>query len=364
MIANQNSFLIPFQAMNNWMECSLMPRVMAAISSGIGRDSWVMDVPSFTRFGHFQYYAQQESDLLKKFVNYTLETDFPHLMTKGSIPSKGTYTKWFDEVCTSTCDMVVEWMRVGFVHGVMNTDNMSILGLTIDYGPYGWLESYDPNWTPNTTDATHHRYAFAQQAKIAHWNLYQLANAIYPLIDEVEPLEKVLNDYADRYGKRWLSMMTQKLGLSQVQDEEDGELIKQLLAFFSVQETDMTIFFRRLAGVQTTQENVSVAKAIEHLKPAFYTNEFKDGAEKAITDWLNNYAQRCAQDGNNAAQRESLMNSVNPKYVLRNYLAQLAIDKSEKGDHSMVNELLDVLRRPYDEQPDKEHLNQKKARLG
>lgn len=316
--------------------------------------------PSFTRFGHFQYYAQQESDLLKKFVDYTIETDFPHLMTKGSIPSKGTYTKWFDEVCTSTCDMVVEWMRVGFVHGVMNTDNMSILGLTIDYGPYGWLESYDPNWTPNTTDATHHRYAFAQQAKIAHWNLYQLANAIYPLIDEVEPLEKVLNDYADRYGKRWLSMMTQKLGLSQVQDEEDGELIKQLLAFFSVHETDMTIFFRRLADVQTTEESFSVAKSIEHLKPAFYTNEFKDGAEKAITGWLTSYAQRCDQDSNNAAQRESLMNSVNPKYVLRNYLAQLAIDKSEKGDHSMVNELLDVLRRPYDEQPDKEHLNQKR----
>lgn len=155
--------------------------------------------PSFTRFGHFQYYAQQDGDLLKQFVDYTISTDFPHLMSEGAALGKDIYLKWFEEISTNTCDMIVEWMRVGFVHGVMNTDNMSILGLTIDYGPYGWLESYDPNWTPNTTDATHHRYAFGQQAQIAHWNLYQLANAIYPLIDEVPPLEKLLNDYADRY---------------------------------------------------------------------------------------------------------------------------------------------------------------------
>lgn len=312
--------------------------------------------PSFTRFGHFQYYAQQNVELLKQFVDYTIKTDFPHLPE----PSKGTYIKWFEDIYTSTCDMVVEWMRVGFVHGVMNTDNMSILGLTIDYGPYGWLEPYDSNWTPNTTDATHHRYAFGQQAQIAHWNLYQLANAIHPLIDEVEPLEKALNGYADRYGQQWLLMMTKKLGFSQVKGEQDSELIKQLLAFFELHETDMTLFFRRLANICGNDKTLDSELAIKQLAPAFYPDEMPNDATKTLTTWLENYWQRRQQDPITAQQREDLMNKVNPKYVLRNYLAQQAIEKSEQGDHSMVNELLEVLRHPYDEQPDKEHLNQKR----
>lgn len=312
--------------------------------------------PSFTRFGHFQYYAEQDIGLLKQFVDYTIRTDFPHLPT----PSKETYIKWFDEICTSTCDMVVEWMRVGFVHGVMNTDNMSILGLTIDYGPYGWLEPYDSNWTPNTTDSQHHRYAFGQQAQIAHWNLYQLANAIYALIDEVEPLEKALNTYADRYGKQWLFMMNQKLGFSRVDKGSDTELVKQLLAFFELHETDMTIFFRRLTDISCKGEAFDIKWAIDQLSPAFYQDDMSAGTKNTLTAWLNAYWQRRQEDSITALQREALMKKVNPKYVLRNYLAQQAIEKSEQGDHSMVNELLDVLRKPYDEQPGKEHLNQKR----
>ena len=316
--------------------------------------------PSFTRFGHFQYYAQQEGDLLKKFVDYTITTDFPHLFNEETGLGKEIYLKWFEEVCTSTCDMVVEWMRVGFVHGVMNTDNMSILGLTIDYGPYGWLESYDTDWTPNTTDSQHHRYAFGQQAQIAHWNLYQLANAIYPLIDEVTPLEKILNNYADRYGKQWLMMMTKKLGFSSVKKETDTDLVKQLLAFFSQSETDMTIFFRQLAKVESLEESLNIELAMGFLTPSFYVDELSAEAKKLLTDWLTSYWQRRQQDPVTAEQRTILMNRVNPKYVLRNYLSQLAIDKSEQGDHSGVNELLEVLRTPYDEQPEKEHLNQKR----
>lgn len=316
--------------------------------------------PSFTRFGHFQYYGQQEGDLLKQFVDYTITTDFPHLVNADTVLGKETYLKWFDEVCTTTCDMVVEWMRVGFVHGVMNTDNMSILGLTIDYGPYGWLESYDSNWTPNTTDAQHHRYAFGQQAQIAHWNLYQLANAIYALIDDVEPLEKALNDYADRYGKQWLMMMTKKLGFSFVEKETDTELVKQLLAFFAQQETDMTIFFRHLAMLSSTKEQLNIEQAIQHLDSSFYTDELPVEIVEILTNWLRDYWQRRQQDPITDEQRVVLMNNVNPKYVLRNYLAQLAIDKAEQGDNSGVDELLEVLKKPYDEQPEKEHLNQKR----
>jgi len=312
--------------------------------------------PSFTRFGHFQYYAQQSKDLLKQFVDFTIKIDFPHLPE----PCKETYIRWFEEICVSTCDMIVEWMRVGFVHGVMNTDNMSILGLTIDYGPYGWLEAYDSNWTPNTTDAQHHRYAFGQQAKIAHWNLYQLANAIYLLVDEVEPLEKALNAYADRYDKKWLFMMTKKLGFSSVIKETDTDLVKQLLAFFEQHETDMTIFFRRLEGVQISDNIFDSCSALKHLMPAFYGSDMEEETSNSLVGWLERYAERSEKDSINAEQRTALMNGVNPKYVLRNYLAQLAIDKSEQGDHSMVNELLEVLRHPYDEQLDKEHLNEKR----
>ena len=311
--------------------------------------------PSFTRFGHFQYYAQQSVELLKTFTDYTIQADFPHL----GEPNKDCYIRWFNEVCQSSCDMVVEWMRVGFVHGVMNTDNMSILGLTIDYGPYGWLESYDPDWTPNTTDANNHRYAFSQQAKVTHWNLYQLANAIYPLIEETEPLEQALNDFGQRYADKWLAMMGKKLGFAHA-NEGDRDLIQQLLDFFGQYETDMTIFFRCLADVCADNEKLDAQPTINTLRVAFYEENMSQDIKRQLTTWLQNYWSRRQNDPLCATQRRELMNTTNPKYVLRNYLAQQAIEKSEQGNHSLLHELLSVLKSPYDEQPEKEHLNQKR----
>lgn len=134
--------------------------------------------PTFTRFGNFQVFsARGEATILKQLVDYTIETDFSHL----GQPSAEIYADWFKQVCQLTAKLIIEWMRVGFVHGVMNTDNMSILGLTIDYGPYGWLDNYDPKWTPNTTDAHNRRYCFGNQPYIAHWNLAQLGQALYGL---------------------------------------------------------------------------------------------------------------------------------------------------------------------------------------
>src|SRR4051812_24775649 len=136
--------------------------------------------PTFVRFGNFQILAAAgENDTLKKLADYVIATHYPEL----GPPSRDVYAKWFDEICRRTARLMVDWMRVGFVHGVMNTDNMSILGLTIDYGPYGWLEGYDPSWTPNTTDAQGRRYAYGNQPQIAQWNLLQLANAVYPLLE-------------------------------------------------------------------------------------------------------------------------------------------------------------------------------------
>lgn len=309
--------------------------------------------PSFLRFGSYEIHsARGDIDTLRTLVDFTITTEFPHLGT----PSVDVYLKWFAEVCDRTADMIVHWMRVGFVHGVMNTDNLSILGLTIDYGPYGWLEDYDPNWTPNTTDASGRRYRFGNQAQIAQWNLFQLANAIYPLIDDAAPLREILNDYADLYDQKWQTMRTKKLGLNDYNATTDQALNKELHEVLQLVETDMTIFYRKLADVDCENLQLSDKDLIAPLMEAYYTPDALSTEDKTRTsNWLRSYQQRVAEDGTSNVARRQKMNATNPKYVLRNYMAQLAIDKAELGDFSLVNELLDVLRQPYAEQAGMAH---------
>ena len=259
-------------------------------------------------------------------------------------------------------------MRVGFVHGVMNTDNMSILGLTIDYGPYGWLEDYDPDWTPNTTDASGRRYRFGNQPAVAHWNVFQLANAIAQLTKEPEPLEKALESFVDHYEKTAGEMMAAKLGIAELKTEEDHSLKQSLWDILQLVETDMTIFYRKLADVPAETTDQSDADIMAPIMDAYYKPEQLDetvkGSDetprKQVAAWLRRYKVRVQKEGTTDANRRKAMNRVNPKYVLRNYMAQLAIDKSETGDHSLIHELLDVLRNPYDEQPDKEQHAEKR----
>ena len=317
--------------------------------------------PSFVRFGNFQLFAARgEIDILQQLVDYTIRTDFPHL----GEPSRATYLTWFEEVCRTTAQLIVHWLRVGFVHGVMNTDNMSILGLTIDYGPYGWLEDYDSNWTPNTTDAASHRYAFGKQPQIAHWNLVQLANALYPLIEQTEPLEKALSSYVQEFEACWQVMMAHKLGLQSFKPDLDDSLVSGLLEILQLAETDMTIFYRRLASLAldaTPVAQVDAPAFIQPLLDAYYVPEQLTPETTArIAAWLRRYHDRVREDGTDDETRRRRMNAVNPKYVLRNYLAQLAIDKAEQGDPSLVHDLLELLRHPYDEQPDKEAYAQKR----
>ena len=311
--------------------------------------------PSFVRFGNFQIFAARgEVDVLQQLVDYTIRTDFPHL----GEPSRATYLAWFEEVCRTTARMVVHWLRVGFVHGVMNTDNMSILGLTIDYGPYGWLENYDSNWTPNTTDAASHRYAFGKQPQIAHWNLVQLANALYPLIEQTEPLEKALSSYVQEFESCWQTTMAHKLGLQAFKPDLDDSLVASLLEILQLAETDMTIFYRRLASCDLDAkpvDQIDDATFIQPLLDAYYVPEqLTPETTTRIAAWLRRYHDRVREDGTDDETRRKRMNAVNPKYVLRNYLAQLAIDKAEQGDPAMVHDLLELLRHPYDEQPDQE----------
>ncbi len=303
--------------------------------------------PSFVRFGSFEIHvARQEIELLRRLADFTIETDFPHL---GN-PSREVYLKWFDEVCRRTADMIIHWMRVGFVHGVMNTDNMSILGLTIDYGPYGWVDDYDPGWTPNTTDAHSRRYVFGNQPQVAQWNLAQLARSILPLVDEVEPLQAILDDFSGYYLLGFQKMMATKLGFKNFEADSDEGLLTDLFALLQTEETDMSIFFRKLAAVNLEDR----VNQVDPLREAWYA-EPSDDLLNRTEQWLSRYVDRAGRDGSTAKEREVRMNAVNPKYVLRNYLAQQAIDKSHEGDHSMISELLEVMRNPYDEQPEFEH---------
>lgn len=314
--------------------------------------------PSFTRFGNFQIFAaRNDIATLRKLVDFTIRCDFPHLADglppETEVPQE-VVERWFTEVCHRTAEMIVHWQRVGFVHGVMNTDNMSILGLTIDYGPYGWLEGFDRGWTPNTTDAQGRRYRFGNQPVVAHWNLYQLANAIVQLTESAGPLEQSLEEYADTYNREYYSMMSRKLGLGKFQPETDQQLVDDLLDVLSATETDMTIFFRRLANLDCNNEAPLDSVPDDLAFACYKPEELDDEPGKRIVQWLNSYRVRIRRADTDTVSRRRDMNLTNPKYVLRNYMAQIAIDASADGDHSEVNRLLELLRQPYNEQPDSE----------
>ncbi|MFN3986319.1 MAG: protein adenylyltransferase SelO [Rhodocyclaceae bacterium] len=299
--------------------------------------------PSFIRFGNFEIFASRGDEaVLGQLVDFTIDRDFPELAAAGD--GRHRRAQWFAGVCERSARLMVDWMRVGFVHGVMNTDNMSILGLTIDYGPYGWIDDFDLDWTPNTTDATGRRYRFGNQPSVAHWNLVQLANALYPLFGEVAPLQDGLDRFVAVFEAENRRMHAAKLGLREY-GEGDAERVANLHQWLTRCEVDMTIFYRTLAGLNPGQ-----ARA-EHFAEAYYDEAKVLQHREEIDAWLTDYARRVARDDETEAVRSARMNAVNPRFVLRNYLAQQAIDAAEQGDPGMISELLEVLRKPYDEQP-------------
>ncbi|MEM9680228.1 MAG: YdiU family protein [Bacteroidota bacterium] len=303
--------------------------------------------PTFIRFGNFELFAaRQDHDNLKALADYTIKYFFPEL----GKPSKQAYIEWFKVITDRTLDMIIHWQRVGFVHGVMNTDNMSILGLTIDYGPYGWLEGFDFGWTPNTTDRQNKRYRYGNQPNIALWNLLQLANAIYPLVEEVEPFETILNQYKIDFESRSLDMMRSKLGL-QIKDSEDSKLIQSLEDILGLTETDMTIAFRQLSRYKTGMKS----EGLPLISKAFYNpDDIKGAIENQWKGWFEVYDKRLHKEDTTDQVRADFMNRVNPKYVLRNYMAQMAIDKADEGDYALIDELFTMLKKPYDKQPEYE----------
>ena len=315
--------------------------------------------PSFIRFGSFELFsAQNDIENLKKLADFTIKYYFPHLVTSSMSlraesrsekqKEKQKYLDFFQEVTSTTKNLILHWQRVGFVHGVMNTDNMSIHGITIDYGPYGWMDDFNPNWTPNTTDAEGKRYRFGNQPNIALWNLLQLANALYPLIEDAKPLETILDGYSNEFQSDFMKMMSGKIGL-QNPKTSDESIVNQLLVTLRETETDMTIFYRLLA---TVSKNDAAEQALEKINFAFYIPEtVKDSIKESWLYWFTIYLERLQEETFSNEERASKMNLVNPKYVLRNYMAQLAIEAAEEGDYSVLEELFEMLKKPYDEQP-------------
>ena len=307
---------------------------------------------SFLRIGSFELPAARgESEMLSDLLGYCLREYHPDWEppAKGEAIPPSMALDWFEWLASKSADMVVHWMRVGFVHGVLNTDNLSVLGETIDYGPYGWLEDYDEGWTPNTTDAQGKRYRFGNQAAIVHWNLVRLASAIVPLVGDVEGLQAIIDAWPASYESRWQSMMQGKLGL--VQEPEDKALIQDLGPLLAAAETDMTLFFRALAKLPLGQEQGPSAEDVRAAFAAchYQSAEFDGPRVEALQNWCQRYARCSLAQGVDDIARAGLMNQNNPLVVLRNYLAQLAIDRAEKGDPGGITDLLEALRHPYED---------------
>ena len=287
--------------------------------------------PSFIRFGSFQIHsAMGDIPTLKSLLEHTITHHFPE---HDGTTDKGL-VQWLSHVAEQTALMISHWMRVGFVHGVMNTYNMSIHGLTIDYGPYGWLEDYNPGWTPNTTDLRTRRYRYGQQPQIGAWNIARLLEAMVPLMEQPDLLHDVLDGYTNAYSTFQNEMWAMKLGLEEFRDDDES-LIRDLNELLQRVETDMTIFFRLLSSIQEP--------TIQSLADAFYDPTTIPTEE--WNAWLLTWWQRVHSN----PDRKAMLSS-NPKYVLRNWMAQLAIEAAESGDLSVCKELYTVLLNPYDEQ--------------
>lgn len=305
--------------------------------------------PSFIRFGSFEIFAARgDIETLTRLFDFTLARDFPHIDEEGD----DRVVTLFLEVCRRTAEMVSHWIRVGFVHGVMNTDNMSILGLTIDYGPYGWLEDFDPNWTPNTTDLPGRRYRFGSQPAVCRWNLLRLAEVLGLLMDDPQRLLEGLDLFANHYQTRADEQTLEKFGLHHRHGadspDEDSLLMARAFQLMGECEVDMTLFFRALATLGDESD-------VDHFEDSFYDPQKVQAHRQEWDTWLDEYRARLYRQGGEAEQRREAMNAVNPLYVPRNYLLQEAIDLCQEGDNSRLLDLMECFKTPYTFQPGREH---------
>ena len=295
--------------------------------------------PSFVRFGSFEHWAGKPEQL-RILTDYVIDRHYPELRDSAGNDLAGTQQaalRMLREVTRRTAAMVAGWQTAGFCHGVMNTDNMSILGLTIDYGPYGFMDGFQANHICNHSD-THGRYAWNVQPAVAHWNLYRLGGVFIGLGLEEEALREALSGYQSDFLAAYQGNLCRKLGLAEWR-EEDEQLVDAWWRLLHAQRADFTLAFRRLAAVD--EDGTSFLELFNDHAPA--------------QAWLERYAKRLASQSLPAADRKAMMLAANPLYVLRNHLAQEAIDAASKGDTSVIDTLLLLLRSPYEEKSGYEH---------
>jgi uncharacterized protein YdiU (UPF0061 family) len=290
--------------------------------------------PTHVRFGTFEvFYYRRQHEHLARLADHVIAHYFPHL-----VGADDRYPRLLTEVVVRTAQLIATWQAVGFAHGVMNSDNMSILGLTLDYGPYGFLDEFNPGFVCNHSDHGG-RYAFDRQPHIGHWNLKCLAQALLPLAPQ-EELQAALDAYPPAIADHYTDLMRRKLGL-QGNRPEDAELISVLLDILQVNRVDYTNFFRALGDFQQGPDANNTT-----LRNLFIRREDFEA-------WAERYRERLRAEGSRDAERKRRMNRVNPKYVLRNHLAQTAIARAtEQRDFSEIDRLLELLRDPYSERPD------------
>lgn len=304
---------------------------------------------SFLRFGHFELLsARNELDTLKQLSDFAIDNYFPEVDNL----SDEKYLDWFKAICNRTSKMIIDWYRVGFVHGVMNTDNMSILGLTIDFGPYSMLDNYDLDFTPNTTDLPGKRYAFGKQAQISHWNLIQLANALFPLIKDDKALENVLENYAKDFWTKHDEMLCRKFGFEELKNGDDQFFTdwQQLIQDFGL---DYTLFFASLE----TWRNKADFNVFENC----YYRVLTAVEKEKLSKFLSQYEERLRLNSISKSDSLELMKTANPKFILRNYLLFEAIQDLENGNQEKFNQLYQALQNPYESIfPD---LEQKKPKI-
>ncbi|KAK1266451.1 hypothetical protein QJS04_geneDACA016299 [Acorus gramineus] len=318
---------------------------------------------SFLRFGSFQIHAsrgKEDLELVRVLGDYTIRHHFPQFenMSKSEGLSfkvdqesssvvdltSNKYAAWSVEIAERTASLIASWQGVGFTHGVLNTDNMSILGLTIDYGPFGFLDAFDPSFTPNTTDLPGRRYCFANQPDIGLWNIAQFTTTLAAAkLISTEEANYAMERYGIRFMDEYQSIMTRKLGLPKY----NKQLISKLLNNMAVDKVDYTNFFRCLSNIKA-DPGIPEKELLVPLKSVLLDmgKERKD----AWISWVQTYIEELVASGIPDEQRKAAMNSVNPRYILRNYLCQSAIDAAEQGDYSEVRRLLKVMEHPYDDQ--------------
>jgi len=295
--------------------------------------------PSFLRIGHFEHFASlQDTSRLKELADLLIRDHYPECQNTSN-----PYLELFKQICSRNAKLVAQWQAVGFCHGVLNSDNISAIGLTMDYGPFGFMDHFQIDHICNHSDQGG-RYAYHRQPQIMHWNMACLASAFLPLIElnhdanEAQTLlREALEEFAISYAKAWQSLFRQKLGLKTAQDG-DTHLIERLLQAMHDSSVDFTHFFRQLGQVRQEQKVQTIA-----LRDHFLDREL-------IDQWLSDYLNRLKPENSSDEARQRAMNLVNPKFVLRNHLAQVAIDKAKQRDFSEVQTLLKILTNPYDEQ--------------